>query len=650
MISEEDFQQRARNREFTVPTFFVHNCFSSLFHGMLNWITDEFYPRFKYKIVTTYDKAVEFFMQKQRVVDGQVQTNVVPCVTLDPILDFSNEERAGRFLWMFEHLDGKTGANLFSSINLRDQGVSIVPIFTRYQGTVELTFWFSSVYELIDFRVKLIQYCGGFGRWIRPKFFWTHLILPKQLVEFEGPDGKLDWSHTNRQVIILETTNTKEYAYPFLLNAIWKLDSFNDGSTKMGGDQLSEWKLTASFTWEAMIPTFMRVLNYDFAEISINTGMSTGQTYTSQPLVSGFKLLSKISSYNGLTRFIKKYPIYNIVDDGATPLIKWDDEQCFSYPQMYNTKNHYVVGKILLMKKLKKLSDIKDFNSILVFEKFKDEYIPYLRRCKGAISRDDDTSSDFYSFCTNLEMSFICNIKDDTMYDAISKLHNKVVTFDPIGQMIYSGSREIKRYESTDDVNKFVFNNNLLKIINRQNMLDEVSKDAYVLPVGTKVSVEDTEQILATIEDPSIRKYSLPMIVGESNQQYVAFSLNDVRLQEKQYTIENQTDVVISDSVQLKSGDVLKFIRKNNTVTRKTVPLINYSMTKTDEREYYTKKKLIEIKIDDDVDLDTIVCCSYNGLMTIDNDYIIDKENKTITFNMEPMRDRVIQIFGIRNE
>ena len=68
---------------------YVHESFSSLFHGMLNWFSTIFEPRFAYKVISTYDKAVQFFRSKQTARDGTIQTNILPSITLDPNLDFS---------------------------------------------------------------------------------------------------------------------------------------------------------------------------------------------------------------------------------------------------------------------------------------------------------------------------------------------------------------------------------------------------------------------------------------------------------------------------------------------------------------------------------------------------------------------------------
>ena len=74
---------------------------------------------------------------------------------------------------------------------------------------------------------------------------------------------------------------------------------------------------------------------------------------------------------------------------------------------------------------------------------------------------------------------------------------------------------------------------------------------------------------------------------------------------------------------------------------------INYQMTKTDERNYLAEGKRIEIEIPEGFDKQYIRCCSYNGILDEHTDYeIIDNK---IVFKLEPMRDKVIQVFANRS-
>ena len=352
-----------------------------------------------------------------------------------------------------------------------------------------------------------------------------------------------------------------------------------------------------------------------------------------------------------LENFIKEIPIYNVEENGISPVVKFDDSQCDSYPQTYTLNNHYVCGKLIVLDKLKQPLKIKDFNTILVFKKFKEEYIPYLRQCKGAISRDDDTKSEFYTFCSGLGMSFICNIKDNKMYDFICTLHNKNVTFDPVGQMIYSGLRKVIRYNSIDDIDlkKFVFNNNLLKIIERYNLENQIDDKVRKLPFyGMVITNRDIVDIIKDKGEETKSEYTLPYLIPESMSDKFDIYINDERLTKKQYQIKNYSDLIIDKNVVITNQDIIKLIRNNATIAKDLNLIKNYSMTKTDERNYYTEKKYIKVDIPEDIEQDSIICCSYNGLMNKDIDFIID--NNKIVFNIEPMRDRVIQIFGFRKE
>lgn len=650
MIDEIQFEKINVYKNATSPTVFVHNCFASMFNGMLNWVASDLYPRFQYKTMSTYDKAVEFFSKKKQSVDGQIQTNVLPCVSLDPILDFSNEERAGRFLWMFENLDPYHGKNLFPYINLRDQGISITPIFTRYQGTAEMTFWFTSVYELMDFRVKLIQYCGGYQRWIRPKFFWTHLILPDEIVNAKGPDGDLDWSHTNRELIKLESVDSKCWAYPFNLNSIWRLDSFADASNKMGADLVSEWKLTATFTWEAMIPTFLRIDNYDYNDISIQSTFGTSTVYTAQPLLKTMDLLIEMSAMDLLEKRVTTFGLWNIDEPGATPIVKLDNTMCQTRPWIYGVTNHYVCGKLLDIEKLNSPDDITDFETVLLIPEFDSEYIPYLRRCKGAISRDDTSSSEFYTFCNGLDMSIMFDLQNKDIYEALKKLHGKDITFDPIGMMIYSGKRNIKHYQKGDDLNNFVLHNNLLKILEYSDKYNEVLKKHNKLQLtdSSKNSSDESTDFIVQVSDTSIKEYELPYVVKNNVINSIDIKINDVTIPKDLYSFKNELYLVLDDSVEFNVGDYIYLVKGARTTNKKMKLYTNYSITRQDERNYYSSKTYISIDVPEGTTYDQVVCCSYMGKMAPDVDFVL-KDNK-LYFNIEPMRDRIIQVFLLTDD
>ena len=68
--------------------------------------------------------------------------------------------------------------------------------------------------------------------------------------------------------------------------------------------------------------------------------------------------------------------------------------------------------------------------------------------------------------------------------------------------------------------------------------------------------------------------------------------------------------------------------------------------TKEDELTYIRDNTPITLEIPEEFDPNYVECCSYNGMLQKDRDYTI--EDHTITFNMEPMRNKIIQVFANR--
>lgn len=649
MIDETEFSGMLP-KAYTNNTIFVHQCFMSLFSGMLSWIGDVLYPRFKYKVITTYDKAVEVFNKKKQNVDGLTQAPFLPALTLDPVLDFSNEERGGRFMWMFNNLD-PTATSMWNRIKLTDQGVCITPMFTRYQGTIEVTGWFTSMYDLMDYRTTLIQYCNGYQRWIRPKMFWTHLILPKDIFEHEGPEGKLDWSGINPEIITLSTTNTKEYALPFQLDAIWRLDSFGDATNKMGADQIAEYKCTSTFTWECNIPTFIRVENYKYPIEKINLNVGLTPTYAKYPLNVNYSLFTRANPIHDLTDMASHMPIYNIADEDIKPLIKIQDDMCYSYPDTYQPYNHYVCGKVFDIEKVEDYNEIDDIESILIIDKYEEKYLPYIRRCRGLVSKlDGKQSFNLMNIVKQYNISFIGDIKDIKLYEAFKKLHGKNITFDVLGKMVYKDIQPIQKFTQESDFTKFTFSHNINRIIKEYHKKRVLARE-YKMPIGEiNLAKKITEHKYIPCEQfegiDGVNEYRLHKIVNSNCKD--SFHLKINRYDFNYFTIQGYNLIIDPDKIRIKDGDIISLYR-DYECEEVTVRLIqNYKISKEDESNYYKNKKKIEVDISNcrRIDTSTVQCVSYTGLLNQTVDFVVDDVNKKIIFNIEPQRDSYIQIFA----
>ena len=656
MIEEKLIHEKIEN------CLYIHESFSSMFHGMLDWFQTQFEPRFAYKVISTYDKAVQFFKSKKMAKDGNIQTNILPSITLDPNLDFTNEERSGKFLWMFPRLDSHTGRIFAKKINLREQGVTISVMHTRYSGTCDVTFWLSSIYELMDFRSKIIQYCGGTGRWIRPKFFWSNVVLPREIVEFNRPidDQKLDWSATPLEVIQLSTTNTKEYAIPYPINAIWRLDSLSDGSTKYGADQLTEWRFTATFTWEANIPTFLRLDNYSFHNMKAVPHIHISPTYASQPLLNHVPLVCSLANDDVLRKVIKSNIITTVDneqlttdDEGkqvtiyASPFVKLDETQCNHYPNSYMKWDHIVSGKLVDNNYILK-NGIPNEKFIYLIDKYDSEIDDInLRNSTGCLCRYDDISSEFFNKISSLHLSTISNF-DIKLFKSLKKCVGEDITMDSICKVIYSGKYRSRILNPFDviDKNSYDVCNYLLDIIQKETKC-EFNNDKYkLLNFGETSIIEYNKRETIGKFKNNERSIELTHMVNSEMAKKLAVFVNDREINKSDYEV-NSKKIMFGDNVKLAPGAKVDVEYRGLSKILNLELMTNYIMTKSDERDYLVEGKRITIDIPDEYEDEYIECCSYNGQLDRNSDFeIVDKK---IIFKFQPMRNKIIQVFANRS-
>lgn len=291
MSEENSVDPNLRSKYYTEGLhFFVNDCLGSFFRGTLNWFADMMYPRINYRVIGTYDKSVEYFTKKKRH-GHEIDKNILPSLTLDPAYEFQPEERGGKFLWQYPYLSPGLGRKLFNSVKplAEDQSIDFTPVFTRYEGAFDLIFWLHSVYELFDFRVFLIQFCGGYNRYLKPTTFDANILVPEQLVDYtytdnDGNEKHIDWSNTDLEVKMIDNTGKPQYTLPVLLNPIIRLTTLSDSSEKYGGDSIAEYKLTATFEYEIELPTYF-VLTPWVRNITFDTNVSAGSSYSRYGLI-----------------------------------------------------------------------------------------------------------------------------------------------------------------------------------------------------------------------------------------------------------------------------------------------------------------------------------------------------------------------------
>lgn len=250
--------------------WYIYNTFGSFYKGLLNWFGNFFYDRFQYRVIATYEKSVELF-NKRLQYNKEVNNQIFPAITLDPSFDFDYADGIGQTLWQKPYIAPNMVPYLWEEIEgLKDQEVRFTVIFTRFRGTVEITFWLNSVYELLDTRMELLLFSGGLNRYLRPEVFQSFLVIPNEIIEYEIDGKKIDWTNTNLILKLLKEPNKYKYVLPITLDPIFKFTAISDNSVKYGNDSLTEYKLSASIDYEINIPTYSVLQDDKTAKLVFN--------------------------------------------------------------------------------------------------------------------------------------------------------------------------------------------------------------------------------------------------------------------------------------------------------------------------------------------------------------------------------------------
>jgi len=268
---------------------FIHNVFSNFYKDLLDYFSDYLYPRFEYRVVGTYDKAVEY-IQKTCQYDRETDRPLLPALILNPSGEFAPADgnAGGLQYWRFPNLAPSMNKRLFEPI-YRDQHLIIYPGFARIKGEVELIMLLNSFYEYCDMRMYIINMFGGLNRIIYPRFFSSFIILPESFTNYKyenvytGESYQVDWNTADASSKLVRSTARNELVLPLNVKPQISLINLSDASNKYGGtDNIAEWKLNATVNYEIEIP------NYLVAE----------SDYLAQGIILEFRYDSVYSAYN----------------------------------------------------------------------------------------------------------------------------------------------------------------------------------------------------------------------------------------------------------------------------------------------------------------------------------------------------------------
>ena len=265
---------------------FIHNVFAHFFKDMLDWFSVSIYPRFEYRVVGTYDKAVEY-IQKTCQYDRETDKPVFPALILNPSGEFgpADANAGGRQLWRYPNLAPTFVKRLYDPV-YRDANTLVNAAFLRVKGEFELIMLLNSFYEYCDVRLLLINMFGGLDRIIYPTFFSSFIILPESFINYRysnpytGVNYKIDWSGADATNQLVKSTARNELVLPLRVKPQISLTGLSDGSSKYGGaDKMADWRLLATVNYEMEIPTYL-IIESDYLAENIDLEIRAGSAFS----------------------------------------------------------------------------------------------------------------------------------------------------------------------------------------------------------------------------------------------------------------------------------------------------------------------------------------------------------------------------------
>lgn len=265
---------------------FIHNVFANFYKDMLDYFSTYLYPRFEYRVVGTYDKAVEY-ISKSCQYDREIDNPMLPALILNPSGEFApaDANAGGMQLWRYPNLAPTMIKRLFDPI-YRDEHLIVHAGFIRIKGEIELIMLLNSFYEYCDLRMLHINMFGGLDRIIYPIFFSSFIILPDTFINYvytnpyTGVTYPIDWSGANASNQLVRSTARNELVLPLNIKPQISLTGLSDASDRYGGvDNIAEWKLSSTINYEIEIPNYL-IIESDYLAEHIDFEIRYGSVYS----------------------------------------------------------------------------------------------------------------------------------------------------------------------------------------------------------------------------------------------------------------------------------------------------------------------------------------------------------------------------------
>jgi len=263
--------------------FYINNGLMTVYQGIFNWFIQDYFTDFKYKTMSTHDKAIEEL--KQYACDANtsgsgelVDAIPLPAISFNPLGDILPDPNF-LHLWRFRQI-GVPGVNAFiRPYEYEDEYFAYSIIRTKFKGNLEMIIWLESVYEYIDHKVMLqMWFHGGNNRRVRIDHIDTNIIIPADIIETAYQGFQYDWSNTGLRNELIKVLNQDKYFLPLKMSPqIW-LTSLSDASVVYGGDDIANYKLQLTMEYDVDLPTYIVIRNAEKMEnikITFDTDIAT---------------------------------------------------------------------------------------------------------------------------------------------------------------------------------------------------------------------------------------------------------------------------------------------------------------------------------------------------------------------------------------
>lgn len=313
---------------------FVHMVMAHFYKDTLDYFSVKLYPRFKYRLISTYNKAVQY-MRDQKDLNQEVNNPLKPAIILDPNLDIDLSDYLGKQFFRFpQFLDANSSLNRRMLCNIyQDSNIMLNLLHTRIKGEIKLTSFLCSIYELIDFRIMLLNLFGGTGRYIYPMAFKSYFVVPSEINSYSYSNSetkesyKLNLNQVGVKTQLIETINTNEFIYPIQLKPWFKLVSINDESSKSSTDDLEDFILSATIEFELEIPTSMIIYkDYMADKVVLNVGyesyFSENDSFLAPQSINQFEVNADYKMQSGVDSYPSTNPDISVSDTQIFNLLK----------------------------------------------------------------------------------------------------------------------------------------------------------------------------------------------------------------------------------------------------------------------------------------------------------------------------------------